>query len=150
MELIFYIASRGDIYDKLVAAATFGRYSHVEIRFSDGMCFSSSSRDGGTRFKQIELNPLNWDIVPLSFVTKEQENEVRMWCESQLGKAYDWRGILCFYLPGDIRDRSKWYCSDVCACALREAAILNLPLKVSPSQMYKIVKKEMARRKNGV
>ena len=41
------------------------KYSHSEI-YIDGICYSSSVRDGGVRSKVIDLNSGKWDIVDLS------------------------------------------------------------------------------------
>ena len=141
MDLMFYIASQGDYADKAIAWATWGRYSHVEIRFSDGMCFSSSGRDGGVRFKQINIAPANWDIVHLSVLPVQEEAVIRAWCQTQVGKLYDWKGILCFFFPGDIQNNNKWYCSEICAAALREQSIMWFPRKISPIQMYNMATK---------
>jgi hypothetical protein len=48
------------ITDKLISWWDRGLYSHVELVFSDGLCASSSPRDGGVRMKPIEL----WVCVP--------------------------------------------------------------------------------------
>lgn len=142
MELIFYKASQGNIYDKMIAAATCGRYSHVEIKFNDGICFSSSPRDGGTRFKQINVSPKNWDIVNLK-ISSEQENNVRFFCEKEVDKEYDWLAISCFLLPVNVNDAKKWYCSEICSTVLiKEKILYTKNDKFSPSSLYKIVKEQ--------
>ena len=65
MELLFYRAEKGNWQDKLIALWTRGIYSHVEIRFSDGMCFTSSNREGGTRFIDIYIREGVWDVVDI-------------------------------------------------------------------------------------
>lgn len=140
MELMFYIAAEGDLSDKAIAVATMGRYSHVEMRFSDGICFSSSPRDGGTRFKEIRVNHKHWDICPLPEITQEQENRIRGWCRTQEGLAYDWKAIICFFLPGDIHTPNEWYCSEICAVALSYSGhMFKFPKKISPNEMHKMV-----------
>ena len=56
MKLAFYKAKHGTKIDKIVAAAIGSEYSHVELVFSDGICFSASPRDKGVRFKTINLD----------------------------------------------------------------------------------------------
>ena len=140
MDILFYLGEHGTATDKLICLVTLSRYSHWELRFSNGDCFSSSYRDGGTRFKQIVVNPHHWDVVPLP-ATQEQEEAVRTWCVGQLGKPYDLLGVLCIDLPGDIHTEGAWYCSNVCAAALSENHVHHYPDKLSPGRMYELTVK---------
>ena len=64
MQIAFYKAKFGNFTDKIVSAFTFSPYSHCEMVFSDGICASASLRDGGVRFKYINLghNTINFAI----------------------------------------------------------------------------------------
>lgn len=116
MKIAFYKAEYGDCWDKLVALWTWGPYSHCELVFSDGECFSASPRDGGTRFKNIEFVPERWDFLEIPV---RDEEEIREWCRTQEGRKYDWLGILGFILTiRRLEDRDKWYCSEICFHAL--------------------------------
>ncbi len=84
MNLIFYIAKNANYFDRVVAFATRGPYSHAEIQLSDGMCFSSSPLDGGTRFKKIVVNPAHWVVVSISCAA-EQEAKARQWSTEHQG-----------------------------------------------------------------
>ena len=64
MKLAFY-KGREDLYDRLISWWTRGPYSHVELVISDNYCMSSSPKDGGIRFKHIDLRPDHWDLVEL-------------------------------------------------------------------------------------
>ena len=139
MDLIFYLSKYGAAYDKLISVATESRYCHVEIRFSDGMCFSSSFPDGGTRLKKLDVEPTQWDVLTIP-TTPEQEAIVRDWCKTQVGLPYDMLGMLCIFLPGDVHTPGAWYCSNVCATALNKIDVHRYPLKLSPGQMYDITK----------
>jgi hypothetical protein len=133
MKVIFYIAKSGDWLDKFVGLWTRGKYSHCELVFSDGMCFSSSPRDGGTRFKAIEINPKHWDIVEVS---TDKEVEIRQWCESQCGLKYDWLGILGLAIHLPIENRKKWYCSEICITVLNLFGVLDCCRLMNPSRFY--------------
>jgi hypothetical protein len=142
MKLLFYVAAAGDISDKTVAWATWGRYSHVELQFSDDMCFSASWRDGGTRFKQITIDPTHWDILDVP-TTPEQEAVIRNFCAERIGVPYDWIGAVSVLLPINLQDPVKWYCSEICAAALR-SCVMRFPEKLSPSRMYKLTVKQLS------
>ena len=142
MELLFYLAASGDATDKLIGLVTCSMYSHVELRFpSDGICFSSSHRDGGTRFKQIVVNPNNWHVITIPRTTAEQEEAIRIWCTEQLGCPYDLLAVLCIDLPGNIHTSGAWYCSEICAAALSSNKVRRYPEKLSPGYMYDLTVK---------
>jgi len=68
MKIAFYKGTRAGvagIYNRGVRAIDAGKYSHCEIIFSDGVSASSSFMDGGVRFKEIEYNSANWDIIEI-------------------------------------------------------------------------------------
>ena len=139
MKIIFYVAKYGTIWDQLIALRTWGPYSHVELMFSDGMCFSSSPRDGGTRFKKIQIDPVHW--TALDFPT-DKEDCIRKWCEKQVGKPYDWLGILGLAIDAPIIDDNKiWYCSKVCTAAIDQYLAYNkfIPIRINPNKLYKIL-----------
>ena len=85
-------------------------------------------------------------------ITAEQWDLIHAFCESQLGKHYDWRGVFSFITRRNIKNRikdflrmrvkdrwpQKWFCSDFVFVALGVGHItmLNLPYyKVSPAQL---------------
>ena len=140
MDILFYLAAAGDNVDKLIGLVTFSIYSHVELQFSDGICFSSSHRDGGTRFKQIIVNSDHWHVISIT-VTAEQEAAIRTWCTEQLGCPYDLLAVLCIDIPGDIHTSGAWYCSEICAAALSDNGIYHYPKKLSPGYMYDLTVK---------
>jgi hypothetical protein len=137
LKVLFYVAKFGTTWDKIIAWWTHGRYSHCELQFSDGVCFSSSNRDGGTRFKHIDVKPWKWDVVPL-VVTEAEELVVRMWCTHLLGHKYDWLGVLGFvFHRRHLQDYDRWYCSEVVSAALRGCLEIKVGAEVSPSELYK-------------
>ena len=133
MRLAFYIGG-GTWFDKVTRWRTGGNCSHVELLFSDDMAFSSSQWDGGVRFKQVEgLRNIDagmsedgkWRIVAIKGVSEHAEACAREWCKGEVGKKYDWRGILkIFALGRDVNDvNSQWFCSEICHAALLKAGM---------------------------
>jgi len=88
MQLALY-KGEGDFYDKLIRFVTNSPYSHCELVI-DGLCYSSSARDGGVRMKQIYLNPDKWDLYP---VTADKLWALD-WFINNVGKKYDWIGAI--------------------------------------------------------
>lgn len=149
MQLAFYWSKTGTWYDKLVDLCSGGRgFSHVEIHFGNGTCFSSSPRDGGCRFRLIDMDD-HWDLVDLPFSAYEENRIIdicRSYCRPRryvfyqklaciavnlhrthhfCGRkhGYDWVGVFRFIFPWlPIKlSRHRRFCSEVCvqACQFR-------------------------------
>ena len=113
LQLAFYIAKHGTIVDKFVAKAIQSKYSHVELVFSDGLCFSASPRDKGVRFKHINLKNGKWDLYqilkPFDIeLLKEQLN-------TYLGIPYDTLGAIGSGVGIPLYSSSKKFCSLIIA-----------------------------------
>lgn len=98
---------------RLIAWFTGSPYSHCEIVIN-GMAMSSSSRDGGVRFKAIDFASGKWHLVPLP----GSEASVWAWFATHEGEAYDWAGIARFIVPLLPQRHNQWFCSEACAAAL--------------------------------
>lgn len=127
MIIVAFYKAPGNFFDKLIRLwpLSRGKYSHTEIIFPDGLWWSSSPRDGGVRYKPISADPKIWDLkrIPTS---KSIESEVRGWCNKQLGKRYDWLGILFSQIfPLDIDDKKRYFCSESNVDALKVAGMFN-------------------------
>jgi hypothetical protein len=102
-------------------------YSHSEICFSDGLCFSSTTRERGTgkkfvgtRFEDFEIvtrHKNRWDVYEKK-VTTNQEKIMLVRAKGIGGRRYYFVGIfLDFFLPfGWIsafvgKWLNQWYCS---------------------------------------
>lgn len=91
-------------------------YSHCELHFGNGECFSSWPGEG-TRWTQRQLRADWWDIVPVRGVDG-MDDKVRAWCEGELGCKYDWRGIYFSQVfPWGWHSNHRWFCSEVCTAA---------------------------------
>lgn len=99
-----------------VRAGQWVRHSHAEIVI-DGVCYSSSLRDGGTRAKQINLNTGRWDVldVPVWF----NEDAAKKIAKSLLGRKYDRRGALALAIPSLGQNDGKIFCFEFVAQCLQ-------------------------------
>lgn len=77
----------------------------------------------------LNFNRERWDIVEVE-LTKDLH-----WLQSQLGKKYDWLGILG-YITFNFENPKRWYCSELAAAAL---GIGNR--QVSPGELYEKITK---------
>lgn len=95
---------------------TWSRYSHVELVI-DGVCHSASPRDGGVRFKKIDLGSGRWDVFPIR-LTEQQIEYAVLWFHINQGDRYDWAGIWRFVFPFLPHSRSRWFCFESVGAAL--------------------------------
>lgn len=129
MKIAFYIAYHGDIYDWLISLVTFSKYSHCEIVFSDGMCASSSIRDGGVRFKKIDLTDGKWDVFTI--LDEYDEAVVRQWFIDNDGDIYDLRAAIASAFGIDLLREDRKFCSQACGIPLGYEPVLT------PAKLFK-------------
>ena len=126
MKLAMY-KGKGNFYDKLIRFVTLSSYSHCELVI-DGLCYSSSPRDGGVRMKYIYLDD-NWYTFDLpTHYTKEQ---ALSWFVENAGKKYDWVGAITSIFPFQFHAGNKYFCSEACANMLG----LYDPKSYTPQQL---------------
>ena len=114
MMLAFYKAEHGTKIDKIVAAAIESEYSHVELVFSDGICFSASPRDKGVRFKTINLDNGKWDLYKIDkqFYEEMLKKQVKRF----EGQPYDTLGAIGSGIGIPLYSTKKKFCSLIIAC----------------------------------
>jgi hypothetical protein len=133
--ILFSHKGRGglDVFGRLIKWWTKGLYQHSELRFSDGMSFSS--RNNGVGFKKIHYShPERWDFIDLN-VSKRDEDAIRQHALLHCGERYDWTGIyLDQFLGTKIHTEDKWWCSEIIA------HVLNIyPEMTDPTELHKAV-----------
>lgn len=98
-----------------IRVRTLSAYSHCELVI-DGMCYSSSPRDGGVRSKIIDLGK-HWDVFPIDASRMDEERAMDYFYARQ-GWKYSRRGVLRFVIPTIKQRPREEFCSQFCAGAL--------------------------------
>ena len=106
------------------------------------VCFSSSSRDGGCRFKfasSVLANDYKWDVLD---TTDDIDKAIKMLCFflGEDGKEYDFRGVGGFKLSFLKENPFKWYCSEICDRAKQRVDLWPAFYRSHPSVSYWIQK----------
>ena len=112
MKLALY-KGKGTFFDALVRFVTCSEYSHCEVVL-DGVCWSSSPRDGGVRRANINLQSGHWDVIDI----QGDEALALAWFKSHDGAGYDWIGLIRTVIPFFPHSKTKWFCSEACGAAL--------------------------------
>lgn len=117
---------------------TWSIYSHCELVFGPpltngrSLCASSSMRDKGVRFKNINLASGRWDLYKLTRYSREDEIYAYNWFVQHQGLPYDLLGLAWFVLPiSAFNDPARFVCSEAIAAALR----MRKPHKFHPQRL---------------
>lgn len=92
---------------------TWSKWSHAELVI-DGVCYSSSARDGGVRSKVIDLTSGRWDVVDVEI----DKDHALAWFLTNNGDKYDWAGIWRFVIPFLPQGKRRWFCFEAIGSAL--------------------------------
>ncbi len=153
----FFKARYGGLLSNAIALRTGGPYSHVEFYLPDcyvteegteikrHLCFSSYERDEGVRWKHIQIECPRWGRLEFE-VTDELVSPALAWSNRQVGKKYDWAGIMGFVNPRRKGgDPDRWFCSEIChAIALRLKLMMlgaHRSDSVSPQKLWHLLSK---------
>lgn len=131
MQIALYKGS-GTLFDKIIRIVTRSKYSHCEL-VMDGICYSSSIRDGGVRMKAILLEEDKWDVLDID----GNRAKAVTWYLSNVNKKYDWLGAITSVLPITLNFKNKFFCSEALAYMLG----LPTPQKQTPESIFKIYSK---------
>lgn len=142
-----FYKGKGNFLDKLIRVFTLSKYSHVEIVIDD-LWYASSPRDKGVRVKKIVPKEGHWDYINIP-VSQETKEHIENFLKSQVGKGYDYFGILfgiILPLKSDLPD--KWFCSELAVYVIKK---FNVPIKYkmlfkeppctyTPGKLYRLLK----------
>ena len=107
-------------WDWAIALITRSRFVHVEVVF-DNSCvresFASSPPKGVRHKWHPNYAGPQWKLLPLPRCHDHNECDAFAWCESRLGDAYDWLGVIGFILPAR-PERGRWFCSEFAAAMI--------------------------------
>jgi hypothetical protein len=147
------------LLDVLIGVFSIGRYSHVELVFSDGECFSSSIREDGVRFKKIDIDNDRWDVIALPRFHRDVEIEALLREDAlrEVGKGYDKWGAFTSILPFCVQRSKLLFCSEMIINMFHKRRVIQLLIeehgvhawhytpigdgcRYSPARMYKKIR----------
>ena len=156
VKLAFYKAfPSGRPYQKVIAYWTGrGPYCHTEIVFENWngrfysnmdvrehdvggtLCFSSAENDGGTRFKILDLNPQQWDLVDVPI----EYDKALAWCIAHQHIKYDFWGLRGFVFGRDDANPNDLWCSETAIkCCEDQGYLAGFPTNISPNALAELV-----------
>lgn len=120
----------------LIRWQTWSDYSHAAIVLPDGSIIEAWQGLGaGVRRKWIE----DWegiDVFDVDWLSEKTSKDVESFARTQIGKRYDYLGVLRFLNRRQIVSNGKWFCSELVFAAFYLSNIDLLartePCRVSP------------------
>lgn len=109
-------------------------YSHVDVVADNGMALCSYEQpvtmDGQTIPAGVYWRPNGYGVFSAQLTltvpcTQAQQDTFWTFMEAQIGKPYDWIGILGILSSRDWRQPDSWFCSELVAAALEQSKIIN-------------------------
>lgn len=130
----------------VVRAWCLSKVSHVEFVFDDRITILPAIGLNRTVMTLSRPYTWNWEFV-LNF-SKEEEQIIREWCESQIGVPYDYTALapLNVLIPRKKKhwhEDSCWTCSEFCAYAFQligRGFFDSGKRKITPEDLYRKVK----------
>ena len=126
------------------AISFFSRHwsNHVDLMTATDMAVSAVP--GGVLERALDLRHPDADRVEMITIpcTDEQRAAALAFARAEIGKPYDYLGVLWFPFRPRWNDPRRWFCSELTAAALHHAGILKVPAllhRVSPGDLYRIV-----------
>lgn len=126
------------IFARLVCLWRGGDSAHCEVVEETSQpgvytCLSASWLDGGVRIKRMSLPASKWRVY-----TVHSTEDIYPWAARNVGKKYDWFGLLGFVLPRIRGKKQSYFCSEVGAeiIGLREPYKFDLRLLESVCARY--------------
>lgn len=148
MKLAFYKAWQKEAtwLDCLIAVASLGKHSHVEMIFATGESFSISA---STKVSKVYLGTKEyleeeWDLLELD-LSAEEDAETFETIHDYLNFKYDHLGaVFSIFRTCEFEDRKKFFCSELVVEVLRKFTKykwLKKGCKYNPSRLYRKLKK---------
>lgn len=130
---ILLFSGRG-LVSKLIRWQTNGKYSHAAIQLPSGKIIEAWHNPAKVRLRGPLQDWSNVEAFDVEGITADQWHDAVEWLQKQIGKKYDFGGVLRFVTRWRKDQDEKWFCSELVFQALREAGV-NLLERVQASQV---------------
>ena len=135
VQLIF--STRKGIFSKLVRFITWSHYSHVDMIVGGDHIIGASVLHGVEEVSLAYRKSVShrWVIGEVPTIAAEDDDNIYRALKSQVGKPYDWFGILGFLFHRDWQNEDRWFCSELIAWAFDKVGTRILADSVRKSRV---------------
>ena len=130
--------SDDSIASDLIAWYTRSIYTHVDIVRPDGWLLGARA-NGGVKVRSPTYRTFKRKKRFVTTLSTEQETKFWNAATAQIGKPYDWTGIVAFIADRNWRHPDHWFCSELVAWCFEQAGVPLLRVagadKVTPRDL---------------
>lgn len=130
--------SDDSIGSDLIGWYTRSLYTHVDIVRTDGWLLGARA-NGGVQVRSPTYASFRRKRQFATTLSTVQETEFWKAANGQIGKPYDWTGIVNFIVDRDWRSPGHWFCSELVAWCFEQAGVPLLRIagadKVTPRDL---------------
>lgn len=119
---ILLFRGRG-VISQLIRWQTNGQYSHAAIQLPSGSIIEAWHKPARVRVRKNLTDWSNVEAYEVEGMTPEQWEVALEWLDDQVGKKYDFGGVLRFLTRYRKDQDEKWFCSELVFQALVEAGV---------------------------
>jgi uncharacterized protein YycO len=105
---------------------TWSQISHVDFVVPEGLL---GAREMGVKIRPFGSIKVTRDIIAYVVCTEDQAEQVLGFARAQIGKPYNWLGLLGFAVRRDFPSKKRWFCSELVIAAFEMAGIRLLNIK---------------------
>jgi uncharacterized protein YycO len=120
MDIKLQFSSSNSVGSRLIRWRDWSDYSHVDLVLPDGKLLGALP-DGGVQIR--DPYPTRSKLILSIEVSPDKYHSILFRALSQVGKPYDYVGILGFVFNRDWEDDSKWFCSELIAWLFKECGV---------------------------
>lgn len=118
---LFFTTSTS-IISKFIRFRTWGKYSHVQIINIYPEVISADEQ--GVMVRNVREEELqDYAILTCPSLTEGQRHDILDFCLHQVGKGYDFLGLVDFLINEDIQDEDRFFCSELAFLAYQAAKV---------------------------
>lgn len=109
-------SANNGIFSRLIRFVTWSKYSHFDFVLPDGSYLGALVKEGVC----IHNHKQPVELFCKVDVTEEEAEKILEFAKKQIGKKYDFTGILGFgFRRGNWQDDDSWFCSELGAAAIQ-------------------------------
>jgi uncharacterized protein YycO len=123
---------------KFIEFWTWGDWSHVDIKTSDG--WLGARANGGVKIRPWDYCSYEKQEIRSITLSPNIEHNIMNWYYQQIGKPYDFMAIAGMPFRTDWRNDSSWFCSELAIAGFNQFGIellnVNYLNRVTPRDLY--------------
>lgn len=122
------------LVSRLIRWQTNGKYSHAAIQLGDGRIIEAWHKPAKVRVRPPLKDWSNVEAFTVEGMTEDRWQKATEFLEAQLGKKYDFGGVMRFVTRWRKKQDDKWFCSELVFQAIKESGV-DLLARIECSQV---------------